>query len=127
MKNGKKAVFLAFAAALILEMFVFDFVVAEGHSMEPSIRSGSVLIVSRLRYGIKLPFMRKYIAMWAQPKEGEVVIFYSPSGELVVKRCTRQAKDGKFFAQGDNELYSYDSRSYGSVPVGNIIGKVLGY
>jgi type IV secretory pathway protease TraF len=32
-----------------------------------------------------------------------------------------------FIAKGDNEASSYDSRSYGPVPLANIIGKVLGY
>ena len=55
------------------------------------------------------------------------MIFYTPAGELAVKRCTELTEFGSFFAQGDNELASYDSRAYGYVPSDNIIGKVLGY
>jgi len=126
MMKGTKPILLAIAAALVLKLFFFDFIVAHGHSMEPAIQDGNVLVVSRLRYGMRLPLRQKYLIHWAQPKVGEVVVFYTPTGELAVKRC--MAVEGQFFyAEGDNGLASYDSRAYGMVPVGNIIGKVLGY
>jgi len=122
----KKPVFLAIAAALILRLVFFDFIVAQGHSMEPAIQDGKVLVISRLRYGIRFSWQQEYLVNWAQPKVGEVVVFYTPAGELAVKRCV--SVEGKnFHAEGDNALASYDSRAYGPVPVGNIIGKVLGY
>jgi len=124
--NGTKAVILALAAAFFLKIFFFDFMIAQGSSMEPSIQSGKILIVSRLRYGFRLPWMQDYLIRWDNPKIGEVVVFYTPSGELAVKRCI-DLVEGGFIAQGDNRNVSYDSRSYGSVPVDNIIGKVLGY
>ena len=125
--KGTKAVLLAAATALILKLFVFDFIIAQGHSMEPAIQNGAVLIISRLRYGIRLPLMRRYLFRWAEPGTGEVVIFYTPTGELAVKRCTALTGQDSFFAEGDNSLTSYDSRAYGPIPVDNIIGKVLGY
>ncbi|MCL2176003.1 MAG: S26 family signal peptidase, partial [Treponema sp.] len=76
---------------------------------------------------------KDYIVHWALPKTGEVVIFYTPSGEIAVKRCTeliddaQQKQRARFYAVGDNSLDSFDSRSYGSVPVKNILGKVLGF
>jgi len=124
--NGTKAVFLAIATALVLKLFLFDFIIAQGHSMEPAIKNGTVLIISRLTYGIRLPWRQEYLLRWAQPKSGEVVVFYTPMGELAVKRCT-ETDGGSFFAVGDNDLASYDSRAYGYVSVNNIIGKVLGY
>jgi len=125
--NGTKAVFLAIATALVLKLFFFDFIIAQGHSMEPAIKNGAVLIISRLTYGIRLPWRQEYLIRWARPKQGEVVIFYTPMGELAVKRCMALTDGGGFFAEGDNDLASYDSRAYGSVSVDNIIGKVLGY
>jgi len=125
--NGTKAVLLAAAAALILKLFVFDFIIAQGHSMEPAIQNGAVLVISRLRYGVRLPWRQKYLFRWAGPKAGEVVVFYTPTGELAVKRCSALAERDSFHAEGDNSLASYDSRAYGPVPIDNIIGKVLGY
>jgi signal peptidase I len=121
-----KAVLWALMAALVLKLFVFDFIIAQGVSMEPAIKSGTVLIVNRLRYGFRLPWRQDYVFRWALPKEGDVIVFYTPTGELAVKRCTLIEKSS-FFAEGDNGLASYDSRSYGLVLFDNIIGKVLGY
>jgi len=126
MINTVKPVLFAIVTALVMKLFIFDFIIAQGHSMEPAVKNGAVLIISRLRYGIRLPWRQDYLIRWAQPKTGEIVVFYTPSGELAVKRCT--AIEGQsFFAEGDNSLTSYDSRSYGPVSFNNIIGKVLGY
>ena len=127
MMKGTKPIFLAIAAALVLKLFFFDFIVAQGQSMEPAITNGTVLIVSQMTYGIRLPRQQRYLIRWAQPKVGEIVVFYTPTGELAVKRVTMLTGQGTFYAEGDNALSSYDSRSYGFVPIGNIIGKVLGY
>jgi len=124
--KGTKSVILAIIAALVLKLFFFDFIIAQGHSMEPAIKDGSVLVVSRVAYGLQLPTNR-YLFRWGKPKIGEVVVFYTPSGEIAVKRCTIVEKDGLFYAEGDNSLASYDSRSYGFVLADKIIGKVLGY
>jgi signal peptidase I len=121
-----KAILWAFFAAFIAKMFIFDFMIAQGHSMEPAIKSGAVLVVSRLRYGLRLPVQQRYLFRWSRPSIGEVLVFYTPSGELAVKRCTALTERGGFIAEGDNSLLSYDSRAYGPVPVDNIIGKVLG-
>ena len=95
--------------------------------MEPSMKSGTILVISKLRYGLKLPYQRKYLIRWAKPSKGEVVVFYTPAGALAVKRCAAITGNNTFFAEGDNGLASYDSRSYGQVPIDSIIGKVLGY
>jgi len=124
--NGTKAVILALIAAFFIKFFFFDFMIAQGSSMEPAIQDGKVMIISRLRYGLRFPWTRGYLIRWASPKPGEVLVFYTPSGELAVKRCINFDETG-FTAQGDNANVSYDSRSYGAVPVDNIIGKVLGY
>ena len=125
--NGTKAVLWSLAAAFVLKLFVFDFMIAQGHSMEPAITNGAVLIINRLRYGFRLPWRQNYLISWAKPKAGEVLVFYTPSGELAVKRCIEMTEWGGFIVEGDNAYYSYDSRSYGSVQFNNIIGKVLGY
>ncbi|MCL1930889.1 MAG: S26 family signal peptidase [Treponema sp.] len=120
-----KAVLGAFAAALLIKLFLFDFIIAEGFSMEPAIHSGSVLVVNRLQYGLRFPGQTGYLIRWAQPRQGELVVFYTPAGEIAVKRCG-EAAEGAFIAQGDNSLLSYDSRSYGPVSADATIGKVLG-
>ena len=121
-----KAIFAAFAVAAVLKLFVFDVVVADGNSMEPTIRSGSVLVVNRLRYGLRLPGRGGHLVRWASPAEGDVVVFFAPSGGLAVKRAAGPAEDGFFTAKGDNPSLSRDSRCFGPVSVDAVIGRVLG-
>jgi signal peptidase I len=120
-----KAITGAFAAALVMKIFLFDFMIAEGHSMIPAIRPGKILLVFKLAYGLRLPGSGTYVLRWAPPRQGEIVVFYTPLGEIAVKRCG-EVLEGDFYALGDNSRQSYDSRSYGPVPADNIIGKVLG-
>jgi len=124
--NTKKALILALITVLFLRLVFFEFIVAQGNSMEPAVKNGDILVISRLRYGIRLPWQQKYLIRWALPKAGEVVVFYTPTGEMAVKRCTAIIDGKRFFAEGDHSQASYDSRSYGAVLVDNIIGKVLG-
>jgi signal peptidase I len=116
----------AFIAALLLKGFFFDFMIAEGRSMDPVIKSGAVLVVNRAAYGLRLPWTGKYLLRWALPLPGDVVVFDTPRGDRAVKRCGGLAAESSFLALGDNSLESYDSRSYGPVPVDRILGKVLG-
>jgi signal peptidase I len=122
-----KAALGALVMAVIIKLFLVDFIIAEGNSMTPAITNGAILVVNRLQYGLRFPWQRAYLIRWALPKIGEVVVFYTPSGELAVKRCAALTEQGDFIVEGDNSLQSYDSRSYGPVSADNTIGKVLGY
>ncbi|MDR0731800.1 MAG: S26 family signal peptidase [Treponema sp.] len=129
-KPGKRKELPGLVAALVvaagMKLFVFDFMVAEGSSMNPAIRPGTVLLINRLRYGFRLPGAQTYLVRWDMPAPGEVVVFYTPEGSVAVKRCAGLVEGEKFIALGDNGAQSFDSRSYGPVPVDSIIGKVLG-
>ena len=116
----------AFLTALALKIFFFDFILTEGRSMLPSIASGRLLFVNKVSYGIRLPLSDRYLLRWAEPKNGDVVVFWTPNGDLAVKRFESYPETGKFRAIGDNAGYSYDSRSYGPVPTSNILGKAVG-
>ena len=124
--SAGKAIFLAFAVALFINIFVLDFMVAEGYSMLPAIRPGTVLIVCRLSYGFRLPGANTFLVRWRVPSIGDVVVFYTPMGDIAVKRFSEIVPGEMFYALGDNAPQSYDSRNYGPVPKDNIIGRVLG-
>jgi signal peptidase I len=122
-----RAVLLAFAAALIIKLFLFDLMLVDGRSMNPAIKNGTIVIVNRLQYGFRFPWQKVYLLRWAAPRPGEIVVFYTPEGNLAVKRCDTSDDKNTFFALGDNTLHSYDSRNYGPIRADNIIGKVLGF
>lgn len=131
MDHPEKAVFGACVAALLMKFFLFDFMITEGLSMLPAIKPGTILVVIRTAYGFRLPWsagdsVPSYLLRWAAPKEGDVVVFFTPRGDTAVKRCNALIGKDAFFALGDNTRESYDSRFYGPVPVDHIIGKVLG-
>jgi signal peptidase I len=122
----RRAVLLAIIAGVFLKLFIFDIMVTDGYSMSPTIKNGTVLVINRLQYGLRFPGQKGYLIRWAAPKPGEIVVFYTPSGEYAVKRCDTVGEGDLFMAIGDNSLQSYDSRSYGPVPVENTIGRALG-
>jgi signal peptidase I len=119
------AIAAAFLAAILIKNVLFDFMIVRGRSMLPAIEPGAVLCVNRLAYGFRLPWSQSWLFRWSLPREGEVVVFRTPGGSMAVKRCGGTS-GGAFFARGDNSPESYDSRSYGPVPVENIVGKVVG-
>jgi len=121
-----KAILAAFVTAVVMKLFLFEVVIAEGNSMEPSIQSGSILVVNRLQYGFRFPGQKRHLIRWASPREGDVVVFITPSGAVAVKRATKPKGEGVFMAKGDNYRLSYDSRSFGPVSVDAVIGRVLG-
>jgi len=121
-----KAIIAAIITALIIKLFLFDFMVTEGHSMTPAINPGALLLVFKVYYGIRIPGSGAYLVRWKVPAKGDVVVFYTPLGEIAVKRCEEILPGNMFFALGDNQGQSYDSRNYGPVSNDNIIGRVLG-
>jgi signal peptidase I len=121
-----RGILAALIVVLGMKLFLFDFMIAEGASMDPAVKPGTILLVNRLRYGLRLPGSRFYLLRWASPVPGEVVVFYTPDGVVAVKRCAALTGMGEFIALGDNGARSFDSRAYGPVPADNIIGKVLG-
>jgi signal peptidase I len=121
-----KAAAAAFITAIIMKFFLFDLMITEGPSMEPAVPDGTVLVINRLKYGLRLPWQRGFLIRWSAPKPGEVVVVYTPAGQIAVKRCEEITEKGDFIVHGDNHLQSFDSRSYGPVPADHIIGKVLG-
>jgi signal peptidase I len=124
--SAEKAILLAFITALIINIFILDFMVAEGYSMIPAIEPGTILVVCRVFYGIRLPGAGAYLIQWRTPRIGDVVVFYTPTGQIAVKRLASIIPGEMFYALGDNAPQSYDSRNYGPVPKANIIGRVLG-
>jgi signal peptidase I len=122
----RKAVLGALALGIFMKLFLFDLMVAEGTSMVPAIKPGAVLLIGRMVYGFRVPWRDRYLLRWSAPREGDVVVFYTPAGDLAVKRCGEAGDRDEFMALGDNSLQSYDSRSYGPVSPDRIVGKVLG-
>ena len=120
-----RAAILALACAMIIKLFFFDLMITQGRSMLPTLRPGSLLMVNKAAYGFRIPGFSSYLMRWSSPMPGDLVVFYTPLGERAVKRCYSVNEEGAVFAQGDNDLESFDSRSYGPIPPDDILGKVV--
>jgi signal peptidase I len=56
-------------------------------SMKPTILEGDRVYVNKLAYDLKVPFTTRHLAEWANPKRGDIVVFFSPQdGKRLVKR-----------------------------------------
>ncbi|RWS06593.1 mitochondrial inner membrane protease subunit-like protein, partial [Dinothrombium tinctorium] len=118
----------------------------EGISMEPTIRSNDVLLSSQWAvYRNNIERLCEFVYKSSFPLivincRGNVVIARSPDdpNRLICKRIVGMEGDkighglfapsvpkGHVWLEGDNKLQSNDSRKYGAVPMGLIIGKVI--
>ena len=112
---------IAAIAARILRTFGFPPLsryVVDGTSMEPAFRSGDRVLVDRLAYRRRLP------------RPGDVVVLRDPErqGRVLLKRIADPPDDitpdrAHLYVLGDNAPESRDSRSFGTVPERDIIGK----
>jgi nickel-type superoxide dismutase maturation protease len=79
--------------------------------MQPALRPGDRVLVSR----------------WSRPRPGDVVVVRDPehSSELLVKRVAARTSAGHYVVRGDNPNVSRDSRTFGTVGHGLVIGRVV--
>lgn len=82
-----------------------------GHSMEPTIKDGQVVLISEIPYVISNPQLRDIVA-------------FKNKGKIFIKRIS-EIKSDTYYLTGDNKNDSLDSRSFGFVKRGQILGKVL--
>jgi signal peptidase I len=89
-RSGQRAVFLMLGAGVLMglavKLFAVDILLVSGQSMAPCINDGERIFVSKLRYGIALPFSPELLVQWAQPRKGDIVIYFY-NNKTVVKRC----------------------------------------
>ena len=140
----RRTVFTAVAAAfvtfLMLRFFVLDLVVVRGRSMEPLLRSGQVVVVLRLAYGLRPAGSPRYLLKWGFPQRGEVLIVSPPrTRALAIKWCAAVAGDpmppgvsgaarvpeDHIIVLGLNSRDSIDSRHFGPLPLSSVVGRAL--
>ncbi len=86
MKKLFRYIFIGVLAGLFLKLFVMDFPAVSGASMEPAIHDGQRIFISKLSYGLNIPFGHSKLLCWSSPQKDDVIV-YMHDGVLVVKRC----------------------------------------
>ncbi len=120
-----------------LRSAVVDWSDVPSRSMAPTILPGDCIFVNKIAYDLRVPFTGRRLSTWADPKRGDVVVFFSPrDGTPLVKRIAAGPSDrvdgvgqalpaGKFYVLGDNPAQSTDSRDFGLVDRRQILGKAV--
>lgn len=70
------AIFLA-AAFLLRASVVEPFKIPSG-SMRPTLKEGDHILVSKLSYGLRAPFLSKTVYQYSAPRRGDIVVFTRP-------------------------------------------------
>jgi signal peptidase I len=100
-------------------------------SMEPTLHCARPAPLCRASTADRVVAL-KYVLV--SPGRGDLVVFHAPikaraacglmPGVILIKRITRIV-NGRYFLRGDNAGASCDSRVWGTVPRGNLIGRVV--
>jgi signal peptidase I len=84
-------------------------------SMEPTIYVGDLILVNKLAYDLKVPFTTRHVVQWANPKRGEIVVFYKPGDGLrLIKRVIGtpgdivEMKKNRLIINGQSTNYKID-------------------
>jgi signal peptidase I len=95
-------------------------------SMNPSILEGDRIFVNKLAYDLKVPFTTWHLATWAEPRRGDVVVFFAPTdGTRMVKRVV--GTPGDTIALVDNRLFvNGEPASYGP-PDPHVVAQMAGH
>ncbi|HLG20113.1 MAG TPA: signal peptidase I [Bdellovibrionota bacterium] len=100
-----KTIVIAVFVALIFRYSVAAPYKIPTGSMIPTLKIGDFIFVSKLSYGVKLPFTNYNLVTYDQPKIGDVVVFIYPEDESLdfIKRVV--ATEGDALEIKDNVLF----------------------
>lgn len=95
-------------AAILLRGFAVLAVKVASGSMLPTLQIGDHVLVSPLSYGLRIPLLGGWVARWADPLPGDVVVFAGPrdAEQDFVKRVAAvggervELRDGELFVDG---------------------------
>lgn len=140
----------AILIALLINVFIGQATRVEGQSMEPNLHSDQRLVVEKLSYRfhgpqrfdvvvLRLPnqgeelLIKRVVGLPGETVEirnGQVYIDGNPLSEPFLDVQTRPGRNNRIvvpplhvFVLGDNRDHSNDSRSFGPVPIENIVGR----
>lgn len=111
-KMGRDLVIILLFSSLII-FWIYAQVISpfkvDGISMETTLKNNDRVVVFKLTNNYNI---------------GDIIVFTNPNNKLSIKRITKIIDD-LIFVEGDNKLFSVDSRNFGTIEKSSIVGKVI--
>jgi signal peptidase I len=150
LREALETILPAILIALLINVFIGQATRVEGQSMEPNLHSNQRLVVEKLSYRfhgpqrfdvvvLKLPnqgeelLIKRVVGLpgdTIEIRDGQVYIDGTPLAEPFLDVQTRPGRNSRVvvpplhvYVLGDNRDHSNDSRSFGPVPIENIVGR----
>lgn len=125
-KIKKKSTFREYAEAaaiaILLALFIRTFIVQAfkipSGSMKPTLLIGDHLLVNKFIYGIKIPFLDRFIVRFKSPARGDIIVFKWPVDESLdfIKRVigvegdTIEIKGDSLYINGEKVKTEYEEK-----------------
>ncbi len=111
-KGWLRPLLLVGTALVLFRSVVLDWNVVPTGSMNPTIVEGDYIVVNKLAYDFKLPFVGWKLLRWAGPARGDIIVFDPPGEqERYVKRVIGvpgdrlEMRDNRLFVNGRPARY----------------------
>src|SRR5919206_5331661 len=73
-----EAILMALLLALFIRTFIVQAFKIPSGSMIPTLEIGDHILVNKLSYGVRMPFLERYLVQYADVHRGDVVVFIYP-------------------------------------------------
>lgn len=133
---------------IILKIFVFNFILVKGDSMNPKFKNNDFMFLNKIIY--RFSNIKRQEVVVIKYKDNDLIkrIIGLPNDKIKVENGKLYInnkevkenyinsytasydfdeitlKDNEYFVMGDNRYNSYDSRNFGTIMKNNIIGRV---
>ena len=103
-----EAILMALVLALFIRTFIVQAFKIPSASMIPTLEIGDHILVNKLSYGVRMPFLEHYLVQYANVQRGDVVVFIYPEDRskdfikrvIAVAGDTVEIRNKKIFING---------------------------
>jgi signal peptidase I len=103
-----EAILMALVLALFIRTFIVQAFKIPSGSMIPTLEIGDHILVNKLAYGLRIPFLERYLVQYGDPQRNDVVVFIYPEDRskdfikrvIAVAGDTVELRDKKVFING---------------------------
>ena len=124
-----EAILMALVLALFIRTFIVQAFKIPSGSMIPTLAIGDHILVNKLSYGVRIPFLEKYLVDFGTPARGDVIVFIYPEdrskdfikrvigvgGDNVEVRSKKVFINGKAVEDSHAHFEGYDPQLGGTV------------